>query len=167
MPELSKSCNQNVWSRRGPLQSAVGTQEATVMCAGMSPSISARCRCHLQSRAASPKQVFWEGLGQKGYLLHRVTGSISPGAGCGTVPGVGEGTGATAPPDHSCSIQPLDAPASHAVCRAVPVPQAGETKLRQNPRKRWSLCLTGVSDSVTSVTSIAVLSHGTRDGPEQ
>lgn len=49
-----------------------------------------------------------------------------------------EGTECMAIPDHLYSIQPLDAPASHAVCWAPPgFRQAEETKLRLNTSRRW------------------------------
>lgn len=39
-------------------------------------------------------------------------------------------------PDHSCSIQPLDAPASHAVCRAVPAAAGRRDKAEAEPKEK-------------------------------
>lgn len=76
-----------------------------------------------------------------GYLFHQMSGSISPGVVCRPVPCAGEGTGRPALPGPSCSIQPLGAPANHAVCWAGPAAAARRDKAEAKPKEKMECVL--------------------------
>lgn len=166
MPELNKSHHQNSCSSTGPSPkcSLQPGSHSDVCKVPLSPTSVPRARhnegrCHLKSSAASPRNFLGRAGGKRqpftqNYWQHfcRCWLWDSPCA------------GTSGCPDPSCSIRPLDAPASHAVCRAVPAAAGRRDKAEAKPREKMEPAL--CQGFWQQVLPLEPALWGTRGSPE-